>query len=266
MSKWKTILKVGLIVPLVIYMIGALGLYIKQDDIIFRPTKLPDNQIFNFGEQVEIEVEEDLYLHGLFNRSQNSNGVVLYLHGNRGNTRWCQGQASMFAGLGYDVLLLDYRSYGKSDGHIEDAKTMYNDVQMVYDYLKESYAEEDIIIAGYSLGTGFATYLAANNVPKHLLLVAPFVSMIDMKNSYFPIVPDFLIKYTLNNKKHLSTVSCPVTIFHGTDDEVVPFESSKKLKALYPSKINMIILKGATHRRSIFRDEIREVLVQLMSR
>ena len=81
-----------------------------------------------------------------------------------------------------------------------------------------------------------------------------------MKNRYFPIIPDFLIKYPLNNKKHLARLSCPVTIFHGTNDEVIPYESSQSLKSTFQDKVELVTLKDTGHRRSIFHGAIRNSL------
>ena len=243
-----------------LYLIGCGVLYVVQEDILFRPQPIPENTSFRFGEEVSIPVAENINLHGLYSRESRPKGVILYLHGNRGNARWCQRQAEMFTGFGYNVFLLDYRGYGKSDGEISSSSQLYSDVQKVYDYLKKEFSESEIILAGYSLGTGMASYLAANNQPNRLFLIAPFVSIVDMKDRIFPFVPDFLIKYPLNNQSHLSRLNCPVTVFHGTDDEVIPYDASEDLKRMYPQKIELIKLPSTGHRGAIFHSAIRSTL------
>ncbi len=243
-----------------LYTIGCGVLYVVQDDLLFRPQPIEPGTQFRFGEELEIPVDNEVYLHALYSREANPKGVILYLHGNRGNARWCQRQAEMFTGYGYNVLLLDYRGYGKSDGEITSGRQLYEDVQKVYDYLKEEFSESQIILAGYSLGTGMASYLAAYNNPNQLLLIAPFVSIVDMKDRIFPLIPDFLVKYPLDNKDHINRLSCPVTIFHGTEDEVVPYDASKDLKDFFPDKIELVTLENTSHRRAIFHDSIRRFL------
>ena len=244
----------------VLYLAGCSLLYVVQDDILFRPEPIDENTRFRFGQEITIPVDESVELHALYHRILNPKGVILYLHGNRGNARWCQRQAEMFTGFGYNVLLLDYRGYGKSDGEIDSGQQLYSDVQKVYDFLRKEFSETQIIITGYSIGTGMASFLAAENNPQRLFLIAPYESIIDMKNRIFPFIPNFLIKFPLNNKRHLAQLTCPVTIFHGTEDEVIPYESSTNLKSLYPDKVRLVSLQGAGHRRSIFHGAIREEL------
>jgi len=241
-------------------LIGCASLYLGQEHILFRPQKISEHTKFRFGQEIEIPVSKDIDLHGLYHQEQGAQGAILYLHGNRGNARWCQRQAEVFAGYDHDVLLIDYRGYGKSDGEIDSGSQLYQDVQKAYDFLKSKYDESNIIVAGYSLGTGMASYLAAHNRPGHLMMIAPYVSIIDMKNRYLPLIPNFLIKYPLNNKKHLGQVHCPVAIFHGTEDEVIPFDSSEKLKLLYPDKVKLVTLKSTGHRGAIFHGAIRRHL------
>ncbi len=256
----KKFLKILVVLIGSIYMVGCGFLYVSQEDILFRPEELHPNTTFRFGQELMIPVEDDVSLHALYHQVPNPRGVILYLHGNRGNARWCQRQAEMFTGFNHNVLLLDYRGYGKSEGEISSGAQLNRDVQVVYDLLKKSFRESQIIVAGYSIGTGMASYLAAYNDPAHLMLISPYESMFDMKDRYFPFIPDFLIKFPLNNKKHLSMTESPVTIIHGTGDEVIPYEASVNLKNAFPEKVDLVTLRGAGHRRSIFSDEIREVL------
>ena len=245
-------------------MVGCGFLYVSQENILFRPEPLHPNASFRFGEELQIQMEDGVKLHALYNRLNNPKGVILYLHGNRGNARWCQRQAEMFTGYGYDVMLLDYRGYGKSEGEISSGTQLNQDVQKVYDYLKRSFRESQIIVAGYSIGTGMASFLAAHNTPAHLMLIAPYESMFEMKDRYFPLIPDFLIKFPLNNKKHIAMTETPVTILHGTNDEVIPYDASLDLKNSFPKKVDLVTINGAGHRRSIFSNEIREVLSEVL--
>lgn len=261
----KAFLKKTVYTLVILYVVLCGVLYVIQDQLIFDPSKLSEDHRFRSGEEVEIKVAENVFLNCLLMREPASKGVILYLHGNRGSNRRCLRQAEMLAGNGYDVFMPDYRGYGKSDGRITSQKQLYSDVEKVYEYLKDDYGESRIVLVGYSLGTGMASYLAAHYNPKHLFLVAPFLSFMDLKNRRFPLIPDFLVKYPLNNKKHLAQVRCPVTIFHGERDEVIPFDSSEKLKALNPSVVELIRLDDAGHRRSIFHQMFRSGVATVLN-
>lgn len=181
----------------------------------------------------------------------NSKKVILYFHGNTGNVRRAAYQADRFNANNYDVFIPDYRGYGKTKGVNTSNKQLLSDATKAYAFLKQHYAEKDILIIGYSLGSGMASYVAGNASPWHLILVAPFTSLVDIKDQFLWMFPDFLLKYKLSNKDHLKAVTCPVTLIHGTEDEVVHYNYSKELKAMYP-KVNLITKKGVGHRRIIF--------------
>lgn len=249
----------------IMYSILCLGLWFGQDSMIFNPHKLQEDYHFSSTNEVEIEVDEGVFLNGLWLRTDNAKGAILYLHGNRGSNKRCQHQAMNMANNDYDVLMVDYRGYGKSDGKIYSQKQLYADVQKVYDYLKESYREDQIIIAGYSLGSGMASYLAANNSPQQLVMVAPYLNFYELKKRYIPIyIPNLFVKYPLDNVAHLAKVKCPVTLFHGTMDRVIPYEHSERLVGMYTDKVKLITLNKESHRGAIFNGLFRRKFGELV--
>ncbi|MFK8104309.1 MAG: alpha/beta hydrolase [Saprospiraceae bacterium] len=248
----------------VLYLLLCAVLYVVQERIIFDPHPLSQDHRFRAGEEVYLEVAPDVQLNCLFLKEKPSRGVVLYLHGNRGNIRRCIRQARMMADNGYDIFIPDYRSYGKSQGQISSEQQLFSDVQKAYDYLKQSYSEDQIVIVGYSLGSGMASYLAANNQPKALALVAPYYSFPDLKNSRIPFLPDFILKYHLNNYKFLAQTNCPTTLFHGTLDEIIPYDSSVRLEQIDPQKISLVTMEGVSHRGAIFDNRFKSGMRKIL--
>ncbi len=243
-------MKKFLIFLAIVYLLISLSLYYTQDQFIFDPHPIPQEQILN-GKEIYIPLEEGLDMHCLWLKN-NSDKVILYFHGNTGNVRRAAYQADRFNANNVDVFIPDYRGYGKTKGSVRDNKQLLTDAAKAYVFLKQHYAEKDIIIVGYSLGSGMASYVASQANPKHLVLVAPFTSLVDIKDEYLWMFPDFLLKYKLSNKKHLREVNCPVTLVHGTDDRIVNYNYSEELKALYP-QAHLVTKKGIGHRRVIFR-------------
>ncbi|GHC52003.1 alpha/beta hydrolase [Ulvibacter litoralis] len=234
----RNIKKVSVFI-LSIVLLGTIGLYFMQERLIFLPTKLPQDYTYHFSEafsEVFIETEDNARLNAIHFTVENPKGVLLYFHGNAGDlSRWGE-ITSYFTTLQYDVLVMDFRTYGKSTGALSE-ENLYRDSQLWYNWLLQTYAEDKITVYGRSLGTTFATYVASENNPKQLLLETPFYNLEEAARNRIPFLPlKYLLKYHFPSNEFMEAVSCPVTIFHGTSDSVVPFESGKKLSELIPEK------------------------------
>ncbi len=193
-------------------------------------------------------------------------GVVYYLHGNSGNLSGWGDVADLYLDLGYNILIMDYRGFGKSEGKIQNEKQFYNDVQLGYNYLKEIFEENEIIVIGYSIGTGAASHLASTNHPKFLILQAPYYNLTEVMKTQIPFVPSFLLKYKFENNQNISKTKCPVYIFHGDEDKVLSYTQSKELKKALKKKDEYITLTGQGHngvnKNYEFHEKLRTLLEQ----
>lgn len=231
-----------------IYVAVCTLLYFFQEKFLFFPTKLSPGYIFSFNqfEEMNHTVKNDASVNSVLFSSKEKKGVVFFLHGNAGCiSGWAQG-AALYVDNGYDVLYLDYRGYGKSTGKIKSEKQLVDDAQIVYDYLKNRYAENTIIMSGTSIGTGIAAKIAAVNHPRLLILSCPYYSLQSLIKEKVPIAPGFIVRYSLETFRFLELVKCPVTIFHGNKDDVIPLHHSIDLQKRYP-KVELNILAGYGH-------------------
>lgn len=241
-KKQTKTLKEVLLIGIISYAMIVSLLYLFQEKLLFLPTSLDQNYGYEFKhdfEELFFKTEDEAFINAIHFKVESPKqrkGVILYFHGNAGNlSRWGT-IAEDFVGLDYDVLIMDYRTYGKSQGKLSE-KAFYKDAQYCYDYLLKNYNQNEIILYGRSLGTGIASFVAANNKPKQLILETPYYNIADVAQSRFPIFPvKLLLKYNFPNNQHLLKVDCPVTIFHGTEDNVVPYTSGKKLLELNKKK------------------------------
>jgi pimeloyl-ACP methyl ester carboxylesterase len=263
----KSMLLTLLLVFLSMALLVTAGLFFLQESLLFFPEKLSQTYRFDFEqkfEEVIVNMDDGTPIHGLLFKSEQSKGLIFYLHGNAGSLRSWGAVAKTYTELDYDVFVVDYRGYGKSEGKISGEKQLFSDMQQVYSALKKIYGEDNMIVLGYSIGSGPATYLAAVNHPQKLILQAPFYSLTDVVKNYFPFMPPFLIKYKFENFSYLQKCSMPVVIFHGDRDEVIPFTSSLRLKEHLKEGDRVIILKGQDHNGMTFNQqylsEIQKVL------
>ena len=234
----------------VCYLLIASAVFWFQERLIFHPRSIAADYEYDWGEEIEVPVE-GATLSTVWVRKPSSKGVVVYFHGNVGDNNRGLYQMRNVLEEPYDAVFMDYRGFGKSTGEVTSNEQLLEDVQAVYDRVKSDYPEDKIHLLGYSLGTGMAAHLAAENNPAQLTLVAPYTNLEDMKNQMFWWLPDFLLKYQLDTESRITSVKCPVNIFHGTADELIPFAMAERLKELAPKQVRLNPMKGVGHRGAI---------------
>lgn len=262
------------VIKIIIGVIGLLGillfglLYFFQEKLMFFPQKLEQNYQYYFGQdfkELMIKTADDKLINALLFEADSSKGVIFYLHGNAGSLESWGTVARLYTDMNYDVFILDYRGFGKSEGKITGEKQLFEDNQIAYNKLKETYKEEDIIVLGYSIGTALGAKLASENNPKLLIMQAPFYSFAEMLSKQFRF-PTFILKYKLRTNEYLKQCKCPVVIFHGDRDEIVDYRWSVKLKEEFKDKIHLITLRGESHNEisnnNVYRSEMDRILRQ----
>ena len=239
----------------------------KQVKFFFPGAKLPENYIYNFPvkfSEVNIRTKDNVLLSAILFKANSPKGVILYLHGNTDALNKWGYVSKTYTGLHYDLFMLDYRGYGKSQSSIKNEAQLYSDVQAAYNYLRQYYKEDKIIVLGYSIGTGPAAYLAANNHPKKLILQAPYYSLPDAVHHLRPSFDTTKIAFHFNNYQFLQQTTVPVIIFHGDQDKMFYYGSSEKLKALFKPGDELITLKGAGHafmnQNPVYLDSLKSIL------
>jgi pimeloyl-ACP methyl ester carboxylesterase len=203
-------------------------------------------------------------LSGVLFHAGSSRGVILYLHGNNDALDKWGGMSHVYTDLHYDLFMLDYRGYGKSEGQIANESQLYSDVQDAYNYLRSIYDERKIIVLGYSIGTGPAAFLAANNHPKELILQAPYFSLPDAISHLRPSFDTTKIAFHFNTWQFVKQTTSRVIIFHGDQDKMFYYGSSEKLSAFFKPGDELITLKGAGHgfmdQNPVYLDSLKRIL------
>jgi fermentation-respiration switch protein FrsA (DUF1100 family) len=244
---------------LLTYFVFGLLIWAFHPFVLFRPTTLAADYVYRFAlpfREINFEPEKGVKLNALWFSDSTSTSqkgqAVLFFHGNRDNlARWGREYAERFTSKGYNVLMYDYRGYGKSTGErSEDA--LHRDAQHLYDFLKKQFSEDSIVVYGYSLGTGMASRIAANNRPKLLILEAPYVSMPTLGRTQLPIFPyEWLTRYKFRTDSCFAHIHCPIHLFHGTKDITVPYKNSLLLLSTptpeSPVKVKLTTIPGGHH-------------------
>lgn len=239
------------------YIIIGIGLFTIQEKFIFHPEKLPADYRYQFNipfREINLPVSSEKKLSIVQFTVSDSirKGIVLYFHGNRKNINRYAPYATNFTRNGHEVWMMDYPGYGKSTGKRTEA-ILYEDALTFYKMAISRVPAEQIIIYGKSLGTGIAAQLASVRDCKRLILETPYYSMDALAKHYFfmyPVIP--MTKFALPTFQHFEYINAPISIFHGTDDGIIPFKQAKKLVAKKSGTELITLEKGEHNNLTIF--------------
>lgn len=246
-----------------IYLLICFFIFLGQEKLLFHPEKTDLSFTYNIPvdhEEIWITQEDGIKTHALYFKVKESKGIVLYFHGNAGSLSTWNKEALLFTNLGYDVMMPDYRGFGKSEGAISDENQLYTDNQEVYNWVKSKYSEDQISVLGYSLGSAIASKITADNQPKRLILQAPYYSMKELSKEKTKIFPGFLVKYPLNTHNFLENSNVPVYILHGENDKVIPLHHAEKLEHALKDRITLFKLPNQGHNRIGKHPSYRRIL------
>lgn len=260
-----------LLYVLIGYVALSIIAYYIQEWLIFKPEKLSDDFEFNYDypfEELSFPITDGAKISGLrfFTEEKDKRGLVVYFHG---NTRSIKGWAKYsrdFTVHGYDVVMIDYRGFGKSTGKRTE-KTLYEDALHVYNRMRFDlkYQEKDIVIYGRSLGSGFAAKLASSVKPEMLILDAPYYSFSHLTNRYLPFLPvSILLRFKIRTDEWLKYCRCPIYLIHGTKDRLIPLSSSVRLAKVAPLNTHLVPIYGGGHNNLPSFPEYHRVLRDIL--
>jgi uncharacterized protein len=244
--KWLKVLAITYL------LVGAI-LYFTQELFLFHGKPLDKDYRFNFGEQVFEELN--------ITRADSSNlnfvklkptdsaiaGIVIYYHGNKKNITRYAPFTRMFTINGYELWMMDYPGFGKTTGKRTEAR-MLEDGQFIYDLAKKRVGTDSIILYGKSLGTGIATYVASKNNCKRVLLETPYYSLPTVYDDFTFIYPtNWMLRFHFPSYQYVPLIKAPITIFHGTKDELIGYKNAIRLKPLLKPIDEFVTIPNARH-------------------
>lgn len=252
-----------------ITLLLGLAIYFFQHKFFFHPEKLPADFQFAYdhlkAEEITVETEPGAkinYLHFIVDQPK---GIVIYLKGNTKSIKGWGKFAIDFTRLGYEVVMMDYRGFGKSTGK-RTVEAMKRDSQYIYDLVKKQYSEDKIIVYGRSLGSGFAARLASQNHPRMLILTSPLYSLLRTIHRYLPFMPAKpFLRYNLPTFQYLKNVQCPIYIIHGSDDRLVPLSTAADLSEVNPQLTRLYVILRAGHINIHQFEEYHRVMEEIFS-
>jgi pimeloyl-ACP methyl ester carboxylesterase len=242
-------------------------IYFLQQYFFFRPEKLPSNYRFLYPDQFEeitVSGPEGNRIDVLIFKHPHPKGVVLYFKGNTKSIKGWSKFRAYFVDAGYDFAIFDYPGFGKSTGRPNE-REIFADSEAVYQYVKNRYGEEKMVVYGRSLGSGFAARVCRHNHPRLLVLDSPYTSTKSLFRYYTRIVPAYgLLRINVPVDEYLACMRCPVHLIHGTDDKLIPFRFSRELEKINPGLIRLHAIPGGKHNNLPQMEEYHRVLKEIL--
>lgn len=259
-----------------LYLVISLVLWAVQEKITFPAPRgpLPDpTKTLGSGERIELTMRDGTRLVGWYLPAKTAEDG-----GGRRKTAgllWFYGNGEMIGAIWPIIrdfrpphaalLVLDYPGYGASGGKATEAG-LYEAADLAYAALaaREEVDRTRIYVYGRSLGSAAATYTAAHHDVAGLILESPFTSARGMAARHYKIFPRFLVRMRLDNLANIRQVRCPVLVFHGTADMLVPMKMGKAVAAAAPGPVEFVLIEGAGHNDTydiggrIYREKMAE--------
>jgi uncharacterized protein len=255
---------------LVLYAAMLAFLWFRQESLMFFPVPLPaDHALAREPDIHERVVEVDgASLSVMQLKLPDPKGVVFFLHGNAGNLSGWFSNAEFYRQANFDLVMPDYRGFGKSTGQISSARQLREDVRAVWNAVASQYAGRKVVLYGRSLGSGLAADLAADlsregRKPDLTVLVSPYSSIRELTSEFYPWVPSALVRYPLETVRHLPGIASPVLVLHGERDTLIGRHHADRLQQALPAA-RLVVVPGAGHNDlhefPLYRQTFRQAL------
>lgn len=231
-----------LIALILLYTSGVLAM----DKILFPGAEAVENRPPKAGNLTLNSGEAEL--DALFHCGKAGKPVILYSHGNGEYLARIMPLLKQFIAREYTVMAYDYAGYGNSTGYPGE-KQAYMDIEAAYTYLteKKQIPEENIVVMGYSVGSGPSCYIAEKYPVKALVIISGFASAAQV------LLPFSVPFDKFPNAERLKNCRVPLLIIHGRSDRIVPVRNGKKLFESSTAPIKEIHFENAGHNDIFYR-------------
>jgi fermentation-respiration switch protein FrsA (DUF1100 family) len=283
MKRWTLFFAVAFAALLTL---GCATLDEKQRTWIFQPSDRAwggsaelaqemDDVWIDFDSKV---TEAHARLHGLWLAADGPRAanapVLLYLHGARWNVAGSAPRIRRMQELGFSVLAIDYRGFGKSTAGLPSEASAYEDARSAWEWLAKEYPQRQRYIFGHSLGGAIAIDLAAQVEDERGTIVeGTFTSIPDLAGTMKwgwlqgSWLPGMLITQRFESINKVGKIHSPLLVVHGENDNLIASALGRKLYDAAQGRKQFLLVAGGSHfsTMSLGQEQYREALAQLFS-
>ena len=261
---------------------GCAGLDTQQRKWIFQAAALPAAVDATASNEPTVPDMEDVWiehasaesgrpirLHALWHENADADApVLLYLHGARRDVEGSVFRIRQMGALGFSVLAIDYRGFGKSTPELPSEDTAYEDARAAWTWLAQRYPDRPRYVFGHSLGGAIAIDLASHvDDEKGVIVEGTFTSIPDvassMKWGWLPIGP--LITQRFDSIHKVAKVHAPLLVVHGANDSLIDASLGRRLYESATGPKRFVLVEGGSHHSTmaVGQAQYREALAQL---
>jgi hypothetical protein len=278
MRKRRLFLSVTAVALTALLSVGCATLDERQREWIFQPGDRSWGGSAYYAEgmqEVWIDFDSGVTgkpsrLHGLWLPAEErpeSAPVLLYLHGAKWNVSGSAPRIRRMQELGFSVLAIDYRGFGKSTRELPSEDMAYEDARAAWKWLGEQYPARQRFVFGHSLGGAIAIDLASKVADEQGVIVeGTFTSIPDvassMKWGWLPIGP--LITQRFESVRKVDKVDSPLLVVHGDNDRLIDSSLGRRLYEAATGRKHFLLVEGGSHfsTMSVGHAQYREALAQ----
>ena len=246
----KKIIIAVVCVYILAYTLMVIYFYQNQREIIFNPKPRTSEEIRYFATEEDYSVmtyatQDALELTYLLREPDIGKPIIIFFNGNAATVESAHEALDSFVDQGYGAVINIYRGYGANSGEANE-ENFFNDSQIVYNLIKSTFPQHDIILWGYSLGSAVAVHLASNNEIKALVIESGLSSVRDIAKSRYPFLPvDLLLEDEFLSTEYIQDVKASILMIHGKKDDVVDIKYAEKLAKI--KELKLLIYKNGNH-------------------
>lgn len=233
-----------------------------ENTSVFFPGKIINvnpSQVGLAYEDLYIRTSDGVKINAWLSTSSPKASTIIFAHGNAGTMGERVLKMKFWHDLGLNVLMFDYRGYGRSGGYPTE-KGIYLDAEAVYDYLQSRKDIDSNRMIGYgaSLGGVVIIDLATKRKLSAIIIESSFTSAKDMARRLYPMVPSFLMSIKFDSESKIGKITCPKLFLHSREDQTIPFRIGQKLyQAASEPKSFLLIHGGHNDMGAINNAEVR---------
>ncbi len=249
---------------LLMYAFIMFFIFIFQSRIFFKPKYYRDEERFEeiaeFLTPLSLPVEDNVLLEGVLYEPESScKTVILYFGGvQQDSVAIVEKFVTHYPQMPF--ISYNYRAYGKSEGKPTQDK-LFVDAMAIYDDLivRFDYKPENIILMGYSLGSGVASFLASQRQVKEILLIAPYDSVHAVLKKRYPFSGiGWILKQKFPSIDFVPHIDVPVHIYASSDDEVVNIKHARMLRNYVNNLAGFYEYGNLNHNEILFNTDVVE--------